>query len=329
MSATSYYLAGDTGGTNTRLLLARQAGTGAPETMHREIYASAEYDSLDAILMEFLLDAPDLDGVCFAVAGPVHTEVDGRQHVRLTNLPWRIDSQTLAERFGFTHVRLLNDFEAIAHGLVVLDDDDFVTLQDGVPIEDGVRAVMGAGTGLGQAIAIPRTVHGHQRMQVIPSEAGHRDMAPATLHEAQLWHWLQGQFGRATWEHCLSGSGLLEIYRFSANEHCMSATALHEPAAISAAALKGDDPQAVAALDMFVGLYASCAANLALSCLPRGGLYLAGGIAPQILPRLQQADVVERFTHKAPMGALLKTIPLYVITHDSPGLLGALHVAMS
>lgn len=327
MDTALHYLAGDIGGTHTRLLLARVEGRAAPHYLHRAIYPSSEYDALDPILMEFLLDAPDLDGACLAVAGPVITEDDGRQHVRLTNLDWHLDSRLLAERFELDTLHLINDVEAIGYGLAALGKRDVATLQAGRPRGEGVRAVLAAGTGLGQAIIVTRAAHRRRRVQVIPGEAGHRDLAPANLHEVQLWEWLHGQYGRATWEHCLSGPGLLDLYRFCANEQCMQAPPRHEPAAITAAAMHDSDPVAVAALDLFVGLYASAAANLALACLPRGGLYLGGGIAPQILARLRQPDFLAHFLHKAPMEHLLREIPLHVITHDSPGLLGALQVA--
>jgi glucokinase len=320
-------LAGDIGGTHTRLLLAECEPNAAPAIVFQEGYPSADYPSFDEILTQFLLDTRSTPrAACFAVAGPVH---HGR--AQITNLPWQLQAEAIADHFDLSHVMLINDLQGAAHGVATLAKTDIIELQAGDPDPHGVYGVLAAGTGFGQAIAVPYD----SGLRVIATEAGHADYAPRQAIEIELLRWLQQHNGRATCEHVLSGAGLINIFEFLQDHSRMQpgaelAAALSDgdlAAAISNAGLKRSDPLAVQALDLFARNLLAYAGNFALNCIPRGGVYLAGGIAPKILARLQEQDCLLTFKNKPPMQALLQTIPLKVVMNEQVGILGALSVA--
>ncbi len=310
------FLAGDIGGTHARLLLGRRRN-GGWETLARDIVPSARHANLDAILARFLENRnarPEV--MVLALAGPV----TGRR-AAITNLPWTVDADALASRFG-ARVELLNDFAAQGHGLGALSPDDLVTLQAGEPVADGVRALLGAGTGLGMAQVVPCA----GGPVVVPGEGGHMDFAPTDAAEIALWEAVRDEAGRASIEHLLSGPGIERIYRILCRRAGIG-PAFSAAADISRQALA--DPSGIErqALAVFVRIYGAVAGNLALLCLPRGGLYVAGGIAPKILPLLEVEGFMARFCDKPPMGSLLQTIPVHVVCNESLGLLGAAEVA--
>lgn len=323
-----WYLAGDVGGTNTRLLAVEQAGT---KTLQR---CEAEYDSqasenFTTILQQFIADyaLPSIDCACFAVAGPVQGE-----SAKITNLPWHIHVAELKELFKTDSVLLINDFSGVAHGISQLKDRDLLTLQAAAPQAQGPRLVLGAGTGLGMAIIERSTDVEH----IIETEAGHIGFAPADTEQFELAKFWQERINRVTNETFLSGKGIARIFDFYASQPQedisaqMLASMKHEDPAtvINLYATKYREPLALKTMQCFADIYASVAGDMALACKATGGVYLTGGIAPNALPFLQSDRFVQRFNDKPPMQALMATLPVQVVLNTSVGLLGAMSRAM-
>ena len=292
-------------------------------------YASAEFDSFEALLERFLerADTVDLHAACVAVAGPVSTR-DGRQVANVTNLPWTLDSTALAARLDIDRCRLVNDFVAAAYGVDEVDAGHLVQLQAGEPEPGGSRAVIGAGTGLGHAILVGRG----EQMRCLPSEAGHVAFAPLDDEQRELWEWLRADLGRVSCEHILSGPGLARIYRFyESREAGRAPTAWPGPNAaaegITTRALNGSDPVAVRTLALFSRIYGAHAGHFALASLATGGVYIAGGIAPCIVETLR-GGFLDAFLAQGPMSALVARIPLAVVAEPRVGLLGAARLAI-
>jgi len=318
-------LAGDIGGTKTLLGLFERDRERPRPLVVRE-YATLDFDSLDDITQVFLDDTrawSSLTAACLGAAGPVTGLV-----ARLTNVPWLADASMLAERLGERPVILLNDLEAMAHAVGVLEPHEVAVLQDGVAVSGGNAAIIAAGTGLGEALL--HCVDGHY----VPSasEGGHADFAARTPRELALVEHLTMVYGRVDHDRVISGPGLVNICRFThgatgADIACPVIGADVEtselPAAISACALAGTCEQCVEALDMFVEAYGAEAGNLALRSVARAGIYLGGGIAPKILPALENGPFLDAFCAKAPLVDLLRTIPVSVILNPAAGLLGA------
>lgn len=324
-------LIGDIGGTKTLLQIVEFSDSSL-KVIRQQRYASAAFNDFESVLNTFLAQT-DSDSrhslrlACFAVAGPII-----RQQARVTNLPWRLDALSLAANLGLQQVRLINDFQAIAHGIELLNDDDFVELQAGREDPRGTRVVVGAGTGLGQCIM----VRGDDRQTIaIASEGGHMDFAPVNEMQWGLHEHLKKQFNRVTYEHLVSGPGLTRIYAFLHTEgydmpsaQLQTAMQNGDPAeAISHFALTDQDKLAAKALEMFISLYGAYAGNLALSCLATGGVFIAGGIAPKMIDRLRQGDFMMAFCDKEPMADVLKAMPVRVVMNEHAGLLGAARVA--
>jgi len=325
-------LAGDIGGTKTLLALAEVDGSGVRVRCRRRYNSRANAD-LATVIDDFLAhaarEAPGaVEVACLGVAGPVLGE-RGRQTAAITNLPWAVDAAALRGDYGWRELVLLNDFAAVAHGLAVLEEADLAVLQPGEPDADAPVAVIGAGTGLGMALIHPCG----GRPAVAPTEGGHIGFAPADAQQHALWQFVSERHGRTSVERLLSGAGLLEIAAFLTAGREPSAAlrdalaASDPPAALAAAGLARSDPLASEALDLFTAVYGTVAGDLALLSLPRGGLYIAGGIAPAILPRLREARFMEAFLDKAPMHDLLRRIPVRVVLNPDVGLLGAARVA--
>ena len=334
-SSSDVVLAGDIGGTNTRLAL---FAVGAPDPFFARTYSSPAHSGLDVIAEKFLAEVakeePALDGVparaCFGIAGPVEGNV-----CRATNLPFVVDGRALSQRLGIPKVRLVNDFFAAALGSVAVPAEKLVALGGGPRDPKGPVAVLGAGTGLGQAFLLWSAAEG--RHHVVPSEGGHCDFAPRTSLEADLLRYLTAKYGRVSYERILSGHGLVDAYAFLSEEPALrvlgrpeTVTALgaEDPAAvISRRALDGSDPVCGAALAIFCGVLGALAGNLALTVLATGGVFVAGGIAPRVLPFLQKGLFREAFERKGRLQPLVARIPAYIVTHAEPGLLGAAAIA--
>jgi glucokinase len=315
-------LAGDVGGTKT--LLALYEGTAAP--VREASFRSADFASLGEIVAQFLTGKPraPLRAACFAVAGPV---VDGRS--KTTNLPWQLDERPLSRALG-APVRLLNDLEGAGYGLDALVPGEVEVLQRGAARQANL-ALIAAGTGLGEAII----VRAHGRRYVVASEGGHADFAPRTDLEAGLLNYLRKELDHVSYERVVSGPGLHNIYRFLRDsgyaeepEWLTERLADGDPsAAISEIALEGGHPLCVKALELFVSAYGAEAGNLALKALALGGVFVAGGIAPKILPALRGGAFVEAFSAKGRYADLLRSIRVSVVLNPRLTLLGAAAVA--
>lgn len=316
-------VAGDLGGTKTLLQMA-EVGPREHRVIRERAYDSPAYPQFARVLADFLAGALEagggaLEGACFGIPGPVHGE-----RARTTNLPWSIDARALEREFAIPRVHLVNDFQAIGYGIELLEASDLVTLQPGRPQPTGPRAVIGAGTGLGTALLL---WDGH-RYRILPSEGGHVDFGPTDPLQVALLRHLLERFGVVSCERVLSGAGLVRIHAFLCERAGRPPQgAQTNAAAVSRAALSGADPVAVQALDLFVRIYGAQAGNLALTTIASGGIYLAGGIAPKILDKLQDGTFVDAFRNKGPMRGLLEAIPVHVVTNVKVGLLGAAALA--
>jgi glucokinase len=263
---------------------------------------------------------------CFAVAGPVTGE-EGQQRARLTNLPWQLDSGNMAATLGISDVALLNDFQAIGYSLDSLTDDELSPLHSVLARPRGPRLALGAGTGLGACLVMPDG----DAVTSYASEAGHIAFAPRDEEQQALLEFMQAGLERVSYERLVSGSGLVSIYRFLLHRRGQESDALlaaDDPAAaIGERAVAGDHPLAAEAVTLFSHLYGAIAGDLALACLPTGGVYIAGGIAPKLLPCLQQGAFMEAFFDKGRMTELMHRFPVHVITNTQCGLLGAANYA--
>ncbi len=315
-------LAGDIGGTKTLLQIADFAHEGYRVLAERR-FENQAYRSFSAIVDEFIDEnaARDhLTAACLGVAGPITATSVGEQ-VKLTNLPWIVDSQTLRKDFGIPKVRLINDFQATGYGVDLLSPTDLVPLQEGITEPGGVRALIGAGTGLGQGLLFWRGDH----YEPLPTEGGHVDFAPTDATQLELLRYLWKQYGRASYERVLSGRGLINIYHFLCERAQCVEPFKHDggdhAAAIAQAAAQGN-ALALEALQIFVKIYGAQAGNLALTVLATGGVYITGGIAPKILTHIQQGGFIAAFRDKGRMSPILLRIPVYVVTNPAVGLMG-------
>jgi len=315
-------LAGDIGGTSTRVALFEVEG-GRLISRIQTNFRSAQYPGLEAILAEFLDANPSqVDAACFGIAGPVRL---GR--VETPNLTWVVDAHSLSRQLGLETVTLLNDLESTAYGIAALGVMDFAVLNEGAPIESGSRAVIAAGTGLGEA-----ALHWDGKLhRPFASEGGHVDFAPRDELEADLLLHLRKRFGHVSYERVVSGPGLLNLYQFlrdtgrGAEPGWLSERLRQEDpsAVIAAAALEKSSELCVLALERFVSLYGAEAGNLALKVLATGGVYVGGGIAPKILSKLQEPAFLEAFWDKGRYRKLMESIPVKIILNDRTALLGA------
>lgn len=315
-------LVGDIGGTKTLLRLVHGDGS---------VIATERFDSkgpgLEVLAAAFLERAGVQPAIAvFGVAGPV---LDGV--CATTNLPWLIDERVLERHLGLRRARLLNDFEATAYGVRHVHDDQLVTLQVGAPRNEAPIAVIGAGTGLGEAIL----AFTGEDYVVLPTEGGHGDFAPRSDLDDLVLRALRGRLGRVSVERVVSGLGIYEVYESlrAAGVEPESPAVAREIAAgdagavIGAHALAGDDPLSVRTIDLFVAAYGAEAGNMALRTLARGGVYVTGGIAPKLLPKLREGGFLRAFLDKGRMTELARQMPVHVVLDPDVPLLGALHVA--
>ncbi len=339
-------LAGDIGGTKSSLSLFDAQDLN--HSLYHRRYASQSYPHLTPLVLEFLAQArqelgrdPQPVAACFAVAGPVREEKQGGggpQTAKITNLPWSLHSSQLAVELGIPRLALINDFSAVGYGVLALREEELETLQAGERQPRAPIGVIGAGTGLGQAYL----TWGESGYQVHASEGGHVDFAPRTPQEWELLQYLQQRYGRVSTERVVSGQGIVAIYQFlrdsrwaQGEEQVLAPIAAWEkgagwidPAAeIANAALEGRDPLARECLRLFIGLYGAAVGNFALHLLPRGGLFIAGGIAPKLLPLLRQGEFLAAFLDKGRMRPLLEQLSVQVVVNEQVGLRGAARYA--
>jgi len=323
-------LCGDLGGTKTLLQLA-QFIDGNYTVIYQKRYPSNEFDNLLPMLITFISDAKierkqatdNIQSACFAIAGPISGNT-----AKVTNLHWDIDALEIQTVLNISRVKLINDFFAIASAIDLLEEKDILTLQQGEPHHNAPRAIIGAGTGLGVAMQVWTGKQYH----VIPSEGGHVSFAPSNEVQIKLLEHLMSGNHHVAYENILSGPGLVKIFKFLAGQKKLNASLqeamqANDPAAvISDFALAGKDRLAEQALDTFVQIYGRQAGNLALTCLAYGGVYIAGGIAAKIVPKLLDGQFLAAFNHNQKMGYLLQKMSVKLIVNPDVGLIGAAYV---
>ncbi|HDZ15908.1 hypothetical protein LCGC14_1209910 [marine sediment metagenome] len=316
----STILAVDIGGTKTLFGLFENNG----KLRHKMRFESQTYETFEAVLSAFLetfTDETPISSACIAIAGPVNG-----QYGKVTKLPWQIDAELISHLFSIEHVRLCNDFEAVGYGISTLRTDELLTLQEGKPLTTSPRVVLGAGTGLGQALLIPSD----DDWQVIATEGGHVDFAPQNATQLLLLEHLIQRHGHVSYDRIVCGSGLVSIYNFLRDYK-----QLEENTELRLMMVKGDAAAAISqfaqqgdslskqALDMFISIYAAQAGNLALTCLARGGVYLAGGIILKNLSQFQQGEFIHHFQNKGRMSELMADMPIHIVLNEELGLNGA------
>jgi len=313
-------LAGDIGGTKTLLGLFDRA-VPRPHPIAIRAFSTRDYSDLATMISVFAGEAAvprsNIEAAAFGVAGPVLGKA-----AQLTNVPWGVDAQRLAETLDIGPVNLLNDLQAMAYAVPVLHSAELHVLQEGVPPADGNMALIAAGTGLGEAFL--HFVDG--RLIPSPCEGGHADFAARTERDISVLRSLVQRYKRASVEHVLSGPGLVNLFRAIHAGPCRAGIdeeSRGASAAITSAALEGRCPSCVDTLATFIEAYGAEAGNLALRTVATAGLFVGGGIAPQILPAFADGTFMRAFRDKAPLDDLMARIPVKVILHAEPGLLGA------
>jgi glucokinase len=300
-------LVGDIGGTNARLALTE---AGSTEPLHEWRVATADFSDFESVLAAYLAETQaKVTAGCLAVAGPIQ---DGGRGARLTNLPWTIDCDALERRFGIGRLNLANDFAAAAMGVTVAPAESIVPLQDGEPIADAPKLVIGAGTGLGMATLVRHEA----AWQVLPGEGGHIGFSPLDEDQDRVFQALRREYGRVTAERIVSGPGLTAIHRI------LTGATLDAGEIARRAMVEADEP-ALDTLNIFLTAYGAFAGDMAMTALARGGVYLAGGIAAKLLAILPASPFLPAFNAKAEHAGLVRLMPVSVVTDSSLGLRGA------
>ncbi len=299
-------IAGDIGGTKTLL---RCVDNG--EVAFEQRFESAAFPTFDALLTEFFKRCgPPVHAACFAVAGPVF-----ERRAEVTNLRWAIDAAALAKAFGIAQVSLINDFYAIALGVPLLGPADRLPLHEGNRRPREPIAILGAGTGLGEAVVI----WSGDQWNVVSSEGGHADFAPQDEEQTRLFLALRAKYGHVSWERLLSGMGLVNIFTF------LGGTS-NDPAHVAGLAESGD-PLGLKTFEIFVDIYGAEAGNMALRALARGGVYLAGGVAAKNTKFFTDGRFVDAFLRKGRFREMLEEMPIDLIIDEKVGLRGAAEMA--
>lgn len=308
-------LLGDIGGTNARFALLELNRLSAIDSM-----LVTNHPQFADALKTFLIrhrDQARLSGALLAVAGPVE---DGR--CELTNSPWVIDAAELRKTFGWPQVRVVNDFEAIAWSLPHFAPSDLFAIGGGRAVPTAPAVVLGPGTGLGLACLVPRA----DGAIVLSTEGGHVTLPATCRREDMVIEQLRERFGHVSAERVLSGEGLVNLYQAIASIDRHSAIERH-PSEITAAALDGSCSVCREVLDLFCAMLGTFAGNATLTFAARGGVYIAGGVAPRIAEYLAKSQFRSRFEAKGRFGAYLSAIPTWVIVHPEPAFVGLQHLA--
>ncbi len=318
-------LAGDVGGTKVDLAL-YSFEQGNLKAVTEKRYHAPSYQSLEEVVIEFLQEAKpaeDITAACFGVPGPVR---NGR--LKLTNLPWSLDTRELSLGLKIDHLFLINDLEANGYGIPELPADKIYTLSAGDPSVVGNRGLIAAGTGLGEAVL----VWDGKRYMPLASEGGHTDFAPRTEEEINLLRYLWRTLkGRVSYERVVSGIGIANVYAFLRDEKGISEPAwlkermaTEDPnAVIGELAESGESELCAHTMEMVISAYGAEAGNLALKILAVGGIYIGGGIAPKVLNMMRQGSFMQAFMDKGRMSALLEQMPVHIILESRAALIGA------
>ena len=322
-------LAGDIGGTKTNLALF-EVRDDIFEIQVQQQFDSREFSSLTDVIMAFeqQISMPKIDAACFGISGPV---IDGR--CRTTNLAWDISTADLQKHLHIDKVRLMNDLEATAYGMLYLPEDEFVELNPTGRALNGNRAVIAAGTGLGEAMLFYDGADYHP----IGSEGGHSDFAPVTGQQDELLKWMRNRYpGHVSYERILSGPGIYTLYEFLYESgfapQPASMMQIQEgkdrSAMVSECALKEHDPLCMETLRLFAEIYGAEAGNLALKSMSLGGVYIGGGIAPKILPVMTNNHFMNGFASKGRFEEMLRGMQVKISLNTETALLGAAHFAV-
>ncbi len=322
-------LAGDVGGTKINLAL-YEITNESLELKVQSQYSSQNFSSLNEIISVFQKEnsMATIEFACFGIAGPV---IDG--NCKTTNLPWNIETNELKKYLGIDRVSIINDLEATAYGMLYLNDDEFVDLNPNGKRVNGNRAVIAAGTGLGEAILY---YDGHM-YHPIGSEGGHSDFASLTVLQDDLLQWMRKRYPEhVSYERILSGPGIYTLYEFLLESKYAAEPAAmldikegeDKSAMISKCALDENDPLCMKTLEIFCEIYAAEAGNLALKCISIGGVYIGGGIAPKILQMLQKERFMNIFVSKGRFEEVLNSMQVRVSLNQDTALLGAAYFAI-
>ncbi len=318
-------LAGDIGGTKTVLAFFDKNNGGAPVCIKEQLFYSQEYRTFDEVLATFIAPGDSIDSACFGIAGPVIG-----QRCQMTNLSWLIDGAMLGVKLGTAKVKLLNDLEAMAIGMLYLPENDWVELNPNAAKQAGNIAVIAAGTGLGEAILY----WDGNRHHPIATEGGHCDFAPQNEQQDRLLVYLRSLYpDHVSTERIVSGMGFGHLYDFLLKDGfappCPDVpeikSGIDRNPVISKLGVNGDDALCAEAVRLYVELYGAEAGNLALKSLALGGVFIGGGIAPKILPALKTGGFLHAFLNKGRYSALLEKIPVKLSLNQRTPLLGALH----
>lgn len=323
-------LVADIGATKTNLaIFSREDGPRQP--LAEASFSSEEYKGLEAVVRDFLqgVDLP-VDRACVGVAGPV---IDGR--ARVTNLPWVIDETELEEALELSRVRVLNDLEATANAIPILEEGDVETLNVGRPVPYGPVGIVAPGTGLGEGFL----VWDGSRYRAYASEGGHTDFGPNSSEERGLLEYLREQFDHVSYERVCSGMGISNIYDYLrasgyADEPAWMSERLEgvkdKTPLIVETALDSEKECALCSrtLEMFLSILGAEAGNLVLKLMATGGVYLGGGIPPRILSALKEDTFMEGFLNKGRMNYVVKKIPVHVILTPKAALWGAAYYGL-
>ena len=321
-------LAGDVGGTKCNLALFSEKD-GKLTPVFKQRFASKEFAQFDRIVREFALQASPhiaadpVTAAGFGIAGPVLNN-----SVRATNLPWTVDAASLAKELQVEHIVLLNDLGATGHSIEHLPPEEFCVLNEGKAEPGGTRALLAAGTGLGQSFL----VWNGSRYQVVPSEGGHSDFAPHSEEQIELLRFMRRRYPQVSWELILSGRGFRTLHEFlsSTVKHASFEDPDADPAPeITRRALEKSCPVCVETLNLWMAIYGAEAGNLALKVLSLGGVYVAGGIAVKVLEKMKDGTFIQAFKDKWKFEGLMSNIPVSVILNENAPLLGAAYEALA
>jgi len=321
-------LAGDVGGTKCNLALFSEKD-GKLTPVFKQRFASKEFAQFDRIVREFArqasphIAADPVTAAGFGIAGPVLNNT-----VRATNLPWTVDGASLAKELNVEHIVLLNDLGATGHSIEHLPPEEFCVLNVGKAEPGGTRALLAAGTGLGQSFL----VWNGSRYQVVPSEGGHSDFAPHSEEQIELLRFMRRRYPQVSWELILSGRGFRTLHEFlsSTIKHASFEDPDADPAPeITRRALEKSCPVCVATLNLWMAIYGAEAGNLALKVLSLGGVYVAGGIAVKVLEKMKDGTFIQAFKDKWKFEGLMSNIPVSVILNENAPLLGAAYEALA